>query len=1149
MQKKHLSLSRIRHWLPVSFRLTPTGARKWILAGSLRKMQLSALLLTTAFFSFPAAGAAQKVTLNGNALTLKQVFTAVQQQTGYLTLYSDQLQELAKPVFVHVKNLPLKQLLDTVFSSQPLLRYEIRDKNILLFRKEPAAGSDTSGLQLPASITVSGQIRDADGVPLAGVTIRMLKSKNGTVTDNDGHFSLANVTADATLQISAIGFASISIRLSGHIFLVESFPKNTSAGQPVSSLVNAAPGFLILRLARTTASLNEIVVDKGYYTEQQALSTSDVVTVKGSDIRKTPVTNPVLALEGRVPGLFVAPLSGLPGTTMNIQLRGRNSLVGLGNPLYVVDGVPFNANPLSIVGAGGGQAALPGGLSPLSTLNPAEIESISVLKDADATAIYGSRGTNGVILITTKKGKAGKTILSADVSESIARYPKFIKMLNTQQYLQMRHEAYRNDGAAVSSSDYSLNGTWDTTRYTDWQKELLGGTAHMSNAQVSLTGGNTGTHFSLSGGYRRQTLVYSHSDQADKQTSVRFSLSHTSVDKKFEAYLTAGYVTDDNRLPVSDPASAITLPPDAPALYTPDGKINWGDNSNFINNPAAILLQTNRAVTVSLTDNLTLRYHLLPGLTLQMSGGYNTMQLTELALRPGTAIDPFDLSAGFIQRQASYANSSNKSWIGEPQISFNRNIGQGRLEALVGATFQQNISEGYGFQSTGFSSDAQLKNYAIGQTKTFFPQRYADYKYTAVYARINYTLKERYVLNLTGRRDGSSHFGPGKQFGNFGSVGGAWIFSRENWLQNLPWLSLGKLRANYGLTGNDNTADYQFLSTYSYANFNYSGLTALLPTQLFNPYLAWDVNKKATIGMDLGFLSNRINLSLSFYRNRSGNQLVQASLPAITGFNGVASNLPAIVQNTGMEITLNTENIKSRHFSWSTDFNLTVPRNKWVSFPNLKNTTYASLVFPGKSLFVKPTYEFTGVDPLTGIMKFRDVNKDGQLTNADLTGSKEVSQRLYGGLNNSFTWKGWQLDAFFSFVRQTGYSLLSAFPQPGGPNNQPVSVLARWQQPGDVTAIQKFSYYNSAASQAFSNYISTGSNAIVNTSFIRLKNIMLAYSLPAAWKTKMHVQDVLLYAQGDNLITWTPFNGADPQTGGRTLPPLRQFVLGLRLSL
>jgi hypothetical protein len=365
----------------------------------------------------------------------------------------------------------------------------------------------------------------------------------------------------------------------------------------------------------------------------------------------------------------------------------------------------------------------------------------------------------------------------------------------------------------------------------------------------------------------------------------------------------------------------------------------------------------------------------------------------------------------------------------------------------------------------------------------------------------------------------------------------------------LPFLSFGKLRGSYGTSGNDQITSYQFLSTYTSSSYSYEGISGLSPTRLTNPYFAWEIVKKMEGGIDLGFLKDRILVSGSYYRDRTGNQLVGYPLPYITGFSTVQYNLPAIIQNTGWEITVNSTNIKTANFSWTTTGNISIPENKLVSYPLIANSPYKNIYVVGQSIFIKKVYHNTGVDPQTGIYGFTTKNANG-LPSApqDQITSKPVTQVFYGGIENSLSFKGLRLDFLFQFVKQLGYDYRKYIYPPGTDNNnEPIAVLGRWQTTGNLTGVERFGV-SSAVTNAY-NSLQGSDGVITNASFVRLKNLALSYELPSSYKTKCHLKSARVYLQCQNLWTLTKYNGMDPEVGGLTLPPLRMITGGVQIGL
>jgi TonB-dependent starch-binding outer membrane protein SusC len=1093
-------------------------------------MKISTILILAACLQVSARSFSQNVTLSVKDAPLDKVLNEIKKQTGYEFFYNQELLQKSKRVNMEIKDMPIEYALKECFRDQPLT-FSIFKNNVVVKEKTVAFQPTASS---PPPIDIHGRVTDSAGMPMTGASVTIKGTKKGVVTDANGFFTLKGIDNNATLLISFTGYETKSIRLEGK-------------------------SDILVQLKHEASSLQEVVVNKGYYSTTQKLNTGDVAKVSGEDIQKQPVTDPILALEGRVPGLYIQETSGVPGANSTIRLRGQNSIASGNNPLYIVDGVPYSSNSLTSNFIGGGILGYPenqnygGGASPFNYLDPNNIESIEVLKDADATAIYGSRGANGVILITTKKGKGGRTQFDVNIYSGSGKVTKTLDLLNTKQYLEMRHEAFLNDGLTPGPTDYDLNGTWDTTRYTDWQKVLIGNSSQFTNINANLSGGNTNTQFMVGGTYSDQGTVYPGS-YGDEKASGHFNLTHISSDHRLHAQISSTYLVDNSNLPSYDFTYVIGLAPDAPALYDGNGNLNWQtvNGTATWSNPLANTVSSAKAVTHNFISNLNVGYNILPGLELKGNFGYSNTLMDQIILFPASFnAPPNNNDPG--SRTNENAITSSQTWLVEPQINYRKKLGQGQLDILIGTTFQETSGNSIAEISSGFSSDALIADPLAGQNKNLAGYSNSVYRYNAFFGRVNYNWDEKFLLNITGRRDGSSRFGPGRQFGNFGAIAAGWIFSKEKFIQNgQSFLSFGKLRVSYGLTGNDQIGDYQFLSLYNPYPFTYAGISGLSPTGHSNPNFGWETVRKAEAALELGFLGDRIFLTASYYINRTSNQLIGYQLPLLTGFNNVQANLPAVIQNSGAEFVVNSVNIKAKNFKWTTSINLTIPDSKLISFPGLATSSYAYNYSIGQSLFIKETYHSTGVDPQTGVFTFATKNANGQPSAPqDLVITKPITQKYYGGMANSFTYKGLSLDIFFQFVKQLGISDRQYFyyNDPGYFNeNMPTYVLDRWQKPGDVTNVGKFSTQYAAdppGNIPQSDYI------ISNASFIRLKNVSLSYTFPQSLQKEAHLHNARIYIQCQNLLTITKYAGLDPASpsGGVVLPALRIITGGIQLTL
>lgn len=969
--------------------------------------------------------------------------------------------------------------------------------------------------------SIMGIVTDTEGEPLMGVTVQVESSKRGTITDLDGSFHI-QANTDDSLIFSALGFRSQTVAVSGQ-------------------------KQIHVQMEEDVTQLDEVVLNAGYYTVSEKERTGNIATIKAAVMEKQPVGNPLAAMQGHLSGVNIVQNTGVPGGSFEIAVRGRNFINGISDPLFIVDGVPFGSQSLGATRVS--SEIIGGGISPLNAINPNDIESIEVLKDADATAIYGSRAANGVVLITTKRGKAGKTRFDAHLSTSLGEVSHFLDLMDTQQYLEIRREGIANDGLAdllenpVFDFFWPDIKSWDNDRYTDWQRELIGGTAYRNNAQLSVSGGSVGTQFLVSGAYQKETTVFP-GDANYGKANIHGNVNHQSENGRFKINFSTSYAHEDNQLPGADfTLKAYSLEPNAPAVYDDEGNLNWENNT--WDNPMAALEENFGARTHTLISNALISYAIRPNLELRSSMGLTTYRLDTHRAMPSSARNP-----GLGLTPQNYSNlttnaSQRESWIVEPQLNWKKRWNRFSLDMLMGTTFQQETTQQVVIRGRGFPNNELVHNLAAAETLEIISDVDGEYKYSAVFGRINLNLLGRYILNLTGRRDGSSRFGPGKQFGNFGAVGLAWIFSKESIFGETSPLSYGKLRASYGTTGSDNIGDYRFLDTYSVSGDEYDGTTILEPTGIFNPLFAWESNRKLETALELGFFKDRLLINSSWYRNRSSNQLVGIPLATTTGFSELTGNFDAVVENSGLEVDLRTVNIQSKRFRWSTTFNLTVPKNKLVKFDGLESSTFSNRYVIGKPLTIVKLYHALGVDPETGIYQFEDYNGDGDISSSeDLQWVEDLAPKFYGGLGNSLSLGDLTLDVFFQFKKQKAYNILRFDATPGFKGNVPVELFDRWQEPGDGNPIQRASSGFTPV-EDLGSYQQRSNAAVSDASFVRLRNVSLNYKLP----TFDNGLDVNIYLQGQNLWTLTDYKGPDPERPNNTrLPPLRQISLGLQIS-
>lgn len=1113
-------------------------SHKWAIAPKrqlVMQINILSFLLLVSILQVSANTFAQQITLRERNVTLGQVFKEIRKQTGYTVLWQPKTLNDQKRVNVNFDDTDLNAVMEHCLKNLDVT-YMLEDKTIVIQKMAPKSISETiAEFFAPAQpASIQGKIRSADGRSLGGASVRVKGTGISTQAGADGTFVLSNAPENAILIISHLGYVIREVRV----------------GENLDEIV----------LEPSNSKLDDVQVI-GYGESSLRKSTGNFTKVDGEDISQSPIVNPIAALEGRVAGMIVNQTSGVPGSAVNIQIRGRTRIdetYGADeSPLFIIDGVPMASGNESISQL---PSAISGvtnnGISPFSTVNTSDIESIEVLKDADATAIYGSRGANGVVLITTKKGKAGapQMYLKAVTGISKAQLPD---LLSTSEYVAMRKEAFANDNLEMTNTNAYDILVWDTTR-TGLAKELIGGTAQYTTIDGGISGGSEFMTYSVGGSYYRETNVYP-KPVPNTRANAHMSISTSSPNKKFTTMFRGTYSNSHNQSPATDLAGRLGLAPHY-KLYNEDGSIAWNEGGIVTDNPLAYMLKTYSAKSVNLNANGVLGYQFTNSLNFKTSIGYNTISSDEISNVPKSSMNPTKNDPSF----STFGKSAFSSWIVEPQLNYNRLIGNGKLNVLLGGTLQSQQNNSQRFQVSGYPGDDFLGT-LIGISGSNFQNASSansEYKYAAFFGRVTYDLDNTYIVNLSGRRDGSSRFGPNYRYSTFGAIGAAWIFTNEALFIDNKILSFGKLRGSYGTTGNDKIGDYKYIDLYGSDIWGptYNGALALSPTSLFKPDLHWEMNKKLEVALDLGFWSDRIIVSAAWYRNRSNDPLVQYPLTYTTGFTSVVANLnDVVVQNQGLELTWDSRNIQTADFEWRTSFNLTLPQNKLLAYPGLEQSTYANRYIIGRSLDLTYIANFIGVNPETGRYEVEDINGDGRFNvtnlNGDLAADFDREPSFYGGFKSDFRYKDFALSLFFNFNKQWTRNWRTIPGSAGignmtnGVGNMPKYVLRRWQKPGDITDVEKFTTRPSTSSALIGSYAANFSDATYeNIFYARLRTVELLYNIPKNWSQQLGINGASIFLQGQNLFTFTAFRDTDPQTVFiHTLAPLKTFVAGVQL--
>ncbi|MBT1688987.1 SusC/RagA family TonB-linked outer membrane protein [Dawidia soli] len=965
--------------------------------------------------------------------------------------------------------------------------------------------------------TIRGNVTNAeDGSPLPGVSVVVQGTNRGTVTDVGGQYRLPVADGDAVLVFTFIGMLA---------------QEQTIGARDV----------IDVQMSPDAKQLSEVVV-VGYGTEQQKLLTGSVGVVKSDAIRDLPVSTIDGVLQGQAAGVQVLQNSGTPGGGMSVRIRGTTSISGSGQPLYVIDGIPVTTGDYAQVGYEGQ------GINSLSDLNPNDIESMSVLKDAATAAIYGARASNGVVLITTKRGKSGKSVIGFNAYYGVQQAWRTLDMLDTEQWME-----YRNDlaGSAVfSEADIAKARTGDTTN-TDWQ-DVIFRTAPIASYELSATGGTDKTRFFISGGYFDQKGILI--GTRFQRMNTRVNVDHT-VNDKFRigtsiglTYSTSNRVEGDQSLHGPLP-NGISTPSIFP-VYNPDGTYN---QSGPYSNPVSIANEaTNENFTYRVIANVFGDYEILPGLTLASKWGIDFYNLREHAFEYNTVQGQGYNGLGF----ETYTNVRNL--VSNNTLKYEKTFGRHVVDVMAGYSFEKRETtssfirgQGFADEDTPYINSASLIAQASAGAVSSGVRSY--------FAKANYNYADKYLVSLTGRIDGSTSFGPNNKNGFFPAASVAWRLSQEDFLQdNVPVISELKLRASYGLLGNDNISAFQYAELYR--GTSYLGKPAIYPSNISNPDLKWETTTQLDVGVDIGLFSDRLMLSADYYNKQTKDLLLARPMPGSSGFQSVVQNIGEL-ENKGVELTLSGEQAFG-NVRWRPQLNLSFNRNKVLKLYNDQPIDDlgrgGNRVMEGQPLGIFYSFRSLGVDPSTGDIVYADTDVDGEITTADRTVVGDPNPKFTGGFTNNFTYKQFDLSVFLQFAYGNDVfngSRLFLESLQGG-DNQLEDVTRRWRKPGDITDIPRAT---SDADKAGENK-RTSSRFIEDGSYLRVKNVTLGYTLPNALSTKLRLSSLRVYASTQNLFTFTRYTGLDPEvnysgndtqvigTDFFTFPQARTLTFGVNLK-
>ena len=1085
---------------------------------------VSRLLFITALSSISLFSYAQhqQVRLTGSNVTLKTAFKQIEQQTKLFVDYNTQEVNDSRVLTKLPKNSNVKEVMEQLLEGSGC---SITFSNgHIMINKQARTVSSTKN--------ISGVVKDETGEPVIGANVVVKGTTNGTVTDMNGRYSL-EVPEGGVLQISYIGYNTQEVKVGS------------------GDVVNVS-------LREDSEALDEVVVI-GYGTVKKSDLTGAVGSVQMKDVSQVGITSADRALQGQIAGVQVNARTGQPGESMMIRVRGSNSLAGGNEPLYVIDGMPVEKMN--------------------SDINPEDILSMEVLKDASSTAIYGSRGANGVVMITTKRGRTGDTVLEYNGYVGVSSLRKKLDLLGKDDYIAMVNEVSQNDGNGIAITPEQAA----MLPNNDWQ-DLAYQTALTHSHQVSVSGGTDKTKLYSSLNYMNQEGIIKGSDYN------RFALRINGDQKlarnlSLNASIAYSYGTQNTANSNADGWGAIAytamvMAPiqeirDADGKYTNFSGTPWGGT-----NPVGMAeLYKNKTVNSRLLANMSLIYEIIDGLTFRVNAG------AEVNAGSSDRYIPIGLSAGGkLDGDASKSKSNYYTIINENILTYDKRFNKNHaLNLMGGVTFQTYQYNDLGGSGTGFLRDVyETNNLGVASTPGTPSSGYSDYRMASFLGRANYNLMERYLLTVTARYDGSSKFSKNHKFAFFPSAALAWRLSEENFMQDIDWLSNLKLRASIGQTGNQSISPYQ-----TFARLGTSGPIfgdgkdiGFGLSSMANDDLKWETTTQTDIGVDFGFFSNRLNIGFDYYWKQTRDLLYNATLPPSSGYSSMLRNLGRI-DNKGFEISINTINMKGK-VNWTTNLNITSNRS---IVKDLGSDVYGNKIqridapigggnwfplFVGKAPFQLYGYEIEGIyqtdeearlngeaTKKAGDYRYKDTDGKAGITTGDKTIIANTQPKFTFGLTNIINWNNFELS--FLLIGSVGGDIVNEF------NKSITNIGGTWNIRKDVwenhwTPENPNAKY-ARASVATKDYLAFGDPSSVwveNGSYLRFKDIKLAYTLPSQWFAGSRKPNISVYLSGQNLITITSYSHYDPEASWTSsavngwdrgvYPSAKSFTLGLQVK-
>ena len=1093
------------------------------------KAMKTLLLLGVLLFGFTVSAQSQKVSLDFKNERVEKVLASIKSQTGMSLVFSDQLVDVNRKVTMQLKDVTLKEALTRLLSGINLT-FEIRNNKIYFIEKKAVSQPGSRKKR------VTGVVKDVMGEPLIGANVvEKGRSTNGVITDFNGKFTL-EVDESASLVVSYIGYLAQDIPTKGK-------------------------GDFHIILKEDTNTLDEVVVT-GYGDFKKATYTGSAFVLTTEKLEALPVVSVGQMIESNIPGIsVVAGTSSQPGAKTTLRVRGVASMNASTEPLYVLDGVPIPSYDLSNFTS----MSEAGGMGFIETLNPADIESITVLKDAASASLYGAKGANGVVLITTKKGKEGKLRVNMAAKYGITDFAyTYRPLMGGEERRELIHEGLVNfqldKGVSEQEAQQYADANIDQYAkrlpqgYSDWESALFK-TGYQQDYNLSASAGNQNSSFIGSLGYTKQTGVSLNSEMERFTGRVDASNKY----KKVEFGMNASFSWTKNvHLPEGKfygsaiYASKVNLTPSTP-IYNEDGTYASGYRENNGYNPI-LEAEVNDyyARTVRAMGTAKIAYNVWDNLKVSSVFTVDYSLTKDFFFQ-----SPDGRDGATYQGRGRMQMTDRIRYTSQNNLTYSKTFGKHSVSAVTAfevmkydyedlyaakKTYGQDINTSLGNAADPIDADQKLQEDAL----------------MSYVASVNYSYDDKYYASFSFRRDGSSRLSPDTRWGNFWSLSASWRLSQERFMQPLKSvLSDLKLRASYGVNGNLPSSYYGYQSTYTTGAF-YSGKPSLWESTLGNEELTWEKNYALNLGLDIGLFS-RVNVSLDWYTRTTKDLLMSKQLNSISGFSSLLTNVGQM-RNTGVELEVRSNNIKTKDFSWITAFNLSHNKNKILKLADLPWFVDGRYVrkegYPFNTIYLR---EYAGVDPETGSALYYDNQQDenGNYTKNKVTDPgqaspiplKDITPTISGGFMNTFNYKfidlsfnlsysfgGYSYDNASYILQDDGYSVIS---------NKSTEQRRRWQKPGDITDVPRFVYGNKKGG----NYNS--SRAIHSTDHIRLKSLILGLNAPKAWLQKLGIGNARIYFSGTNLLTWAAYGQYDPEMSGVVgfyTPPLKTYAFGLELK-